>query len=760
MRLRRLLVLPAFALLFVGTPVLATESTDPPPVTTTDVPVAPAQTVDAGWQSKATPVDATLVGVTWKGDAKTTFTVEVRDSEGLWSAATALDSGNETDPGTKDAERAATVPTHGSEPVWVGTDAQAVRVKVTDGSATDVSVAAVDSQPNGVPAGSAGALGTIAPQLGGPERYLFAGALVAVALLLIAVAMGWSPWRRRRRTLLLAALGLLVLSACVPPAPPSPPGNGDVMPAMTTRAQWGARPFACSAVDYAPRLKFAVVHHTVNSNSYGPGDSPAIVRAIQSYELDALGYCDIAYNFLVDRFGQIFEGRAGGVDKPVIGGHAGGFNTASTGVAIIGDYTRINAPAAQWNSLVHLLRWRLSVARINPAAGFSTTVLSSPCNCQQWPVGTNITLPSAIVGHRDVDQTACPGNTFYPQLPALRDQVQSGIVIPPLAPAVEVSFGAAVSPTPGKMQVLGRTPAGTVTTASFDGSAWQPWQDIGGTSTSKIVAASPAPGQIVAATRGTDNAYWTATYDGTTWSAWTSRGGSWTSDPALVADSSGKLVLVGRAADKSASWSSFSAGAWTAWTSLGGTWTSDPELVADGAGHVFLFLRGTDLSFITATFSAGAWSGWTFLGGSLASDPSAAVDGSGRVHLFGRGTDDFLWTRLYDGAWGGWSALGERLTSDPESATDTEGSVHVAARVGDTLIRVRQFRASWGGWTTLGYGATSDPALASDGAGGIFLLTQVGGDTAMAIKYQAGAWGPWWSLGSQQLKSVRGAPAG
>ncbi len=190
MRLRRLLLLPAFALLFLGAPVFATESTDPPPATTSEVPVAPDQTVAPGWESEPTPVDATLVGVTWQGDADAAFTVEVRDSDGLWSAATPLEGGNETDSGTADAAGAAAKPTHGSEPVWVGTDAQAVRVKVTDGSVGDVSVAAVDSQPSGAPDGSAGALGSIAPQLDGPERYLFAGALIVVALLLIAFAFG------------------------------------------------------------------------------------------------------------------------------------------------------------------------------------------------------------------------------------------------------------------------------------------------------------------------------------------------------------------------------------------------------------------------------------------------------------------------------------------------------------------------------------------------------------------------------------------
>jgi hypothetical protein len=283
------------------------------------------------------------------------------------------------------------------------------------------------------PSGAAGAASGILAPLDGPDRYAFAAVLLAVAVLLGAVALGWSPWRRRsrRRTLLLLALGSLVLVACVPPRPPAPPGDGGTQPAITPRSAWGARGFSCAGGPVsAPALKFAVVHHTAGSNNYGPGDTPAILRGIQAYHMDALGYCDIAYNFLIDKYGQIFEGRDGGITNPIIGGHSGGFNTASVGVALVGDLTGASAPPAEWNSLVSLLRWRLSVAGINPSAGFTTTAASSPCNCVRWGPGTIVGFPSAIVGHRDLDTTSCPGNAFYPNLPALRDQVQSGIVPP------------------------------------------------------------------------------------------------------------------------------------------------------------------------------------------------------------------------------------------------------------------------------------------------------------------------------------------
>jgi len=443
--MRRLLIIPAALLVLLGGPVLATESTAPPPATTDEVPVAPAdQTVSDGWTSPETPVDANLVGVTWDGDPAAEFSVEVRGADGTWTKPTQVgaDADNQAEPGTQDAVGAAQHPaTTASEPVWIGNDATAVRVVLDSGVASNVTLATVDAEPAATPGGAAAAVAGLLPIVDGPSRYLFAGALFALAGLLVAIALGWSPWRRRKpgRTAALLALGALLIVACRPVAPPPPPPipSGAVQPGMIMRAQWGARPFGTGPVacpggpEYAYGLRFAVVHHTVNSNNYSPSDSYAMMRAIQSYHMNVNGYCDIAYNFIVDKHGQLFEARAGGITQPVIGGHAGGFNTASVGIALLGDYSNIRATTAQWNVLVHLLRWRLSVGRVDPAQGYLHNVAASPCNCQNWPPGTWVWFPNAIVTHRDVDRTACPGSAFYAQLATLRSQVQSGIVIPP-----------------------------------------------------------------------------------------------------------------------------------------------------------------------------------------------------------------------------------------------------------------------------------------------------------------------------------------
>ena len=146
--------------------------------------------------------------------------------------------------------------------------------------------------------------------------------------------------------------------------------------------------------------------------------------------MDTLGYCDIAYNFLVDNAGKIYEGRAGGTTSPVIGAHTGGFNTQSVGVALIGDFTSAQPTGAAYNSLVNLLRWRLSVAGVDPSKPFSTRAQSSPCGCVRWADGTIVTFPVSILAHRDLDFTSCPGDAFFPRMDQLRSAVKAGMSAP------------------------------------------------------------------------------------------------------------------------------------------------------------------------------------------------------------------------------------------------------------------------------------------------------------------------------------------
>ena len=115
-------------------------------------------------------------------------------------------------------------------------------------------------------------------------------------------------------------------------------------------------------------LRFAVVHHTAGSSSYGPEESAAIVRGIELYHVKANGWNDIGYNFLVDRYGQVFEGRGGGMQRNVIGAHAAGFNTGSVGIAVLGTYSAKAPTREAEDALGKLLAWRLDVGHVDPAS--------------------------------------------------------------------------------------------------------------------------------------------------------------------------------------------------------------------------------------------------------------------------------------------------------------------------------------------------------------------------------------------------------
>src|SRR5205085_10459880 len=122
---------------------------------------------------------------------------------------------------------------------------------------------------------------------------------------------------------------------------------------------------------YADGVHLVFIHHTAGSNSYSASQSASIVRAIMLYHVQANGWNDIGYNFLVDKYGQIFEGRYGGMTRPVIGAHAEGFNTGSVGVALIGSYNSRAPSAAARVALENLLAWRLDVAHVDPRSSLT-----------------------------------------------------------------------------------------------------------------------------------------------------------------------------------------------------------------------------------------------------------------------------------------------------------------------------------------------------------------------------------------------------
>lgn len=192
------------------------------------------------------------------------------------------------------------------------------------------------------------------------------------------------------------------------------------MPAVVTRAQWGANESLrkCSP-SYSSTIKAAAVHHTAGTNSYTAAQAPGIVRGIYAYHTQTLGWCDVGYNFMVDKFGTVYEGRFGGVAKAVRGAHAGGFNDKTFGVSALGNYELVPAPSAMVSSISRVIGWKLASFGDNPRG--STTLVSAGGGTARYSAGTTVNVP-VVLGHRDVGQTACPGKNLYSQLGTIRAQ--------------------------------------------------------------------------------------------------------------------------------------------------------------------------------------------------------------------------------------------------------------------------------------------------------------------------------------------------
>lgn len=195
------------------------------------------------------------------------------------------------------------------------------------------------------------------------------------------------------------------------------PGTG--APTFITREEWNADTVDTSRLSYAKELKAICIHHTGGSNTYTAAQSPQVVRGMFTYHTKTLGWADLGYNVVVDKYGQIFEGRAGGLHRNVAGAHARGFNTGSCGISVMGDYMDIPVPTAALNAIATVAAWKL-------ASTFTQDVYGT----ETWTVTTSNVKRSGtfsmphLFAHRDVNYTDCPGDTYYGQLPELRSLVQ------------------------------------------------------------------------------------------------------------------------------------------------------------------------------------------------------------------------------------------------------------------------------------------------------------------------------------------------
>lgn len=426
--MRRLLVLCAIAAAGVVALPAHAQSTPEPRVDTLDVTAPDAPAPPGYTKNLAVPdADVSLVGLRWDGDRDARFRIETVSGDGQIDPGqvtgiedNGADTGTAEDLGAQARRGAQNV----SEGVWVDDPAQ-VRIRVLDGAVSDVDLVTVTtpSEQTDVAATAAGMMPRV---------------LLIVSLLGLGIAL-LNPKSRRRLTTL-SGLLIIMLAAGALVSATAPPVGAASQPGMVSRAGWGAdeglRLRNCpEGPSYAKRVDLMVIHHTVG----GPGGA-AEVRGIYAYHTIGRGYCDIAYNFLIGADGTIYEGRYGGIARTVIGAHATNFNTGSSGIALMGNYTSTTPSGAMQNQLVALLQWKMSVHNINPyAATTRYGVVIDP-----------------IISHRDAgaisgDGTSCPGNGAYGLLGWIRALVRPGVFYgSPYGAVDEVS-----RPSPNEVKVAG-----------------------------------------------------------------------------------------------------------------------------------------------------------------------------------------------------------------------------------------------------------------------------------------------------------------
>lgn len=172
-------------------------------------------------------------------------------------------------------------------------------------------------------------------------------------------------------------------------------------------------------------LRAMVVHHTAtNTAPYAQADVPSILRGFWRYHVETRKWCDVAYNFFVDRFGTLWEGRQGGITRAILGGHTYGFNSETTSVAQVGNFQETTTPWAMTAATRKLVGWKLGLHGIDPAGRTTLTnrtggTIKGVANGGQVPVPT-------VPGHRDLGTTSCPGDHSYDTLPYVRAQSRTG----------------------------------------------------------------------------------------------------------------------------------------------------------------------------------------------------------------------------------------------------------------------------------------------------------------------------------------------
>lgn len=239
----------------------------------------------------------------------------------------------------------------------------------------------------------------------------------------------------------------------------APAPDGVAPPPIILRETWDDGSAAPRGEPSVGTVETAFIHHTVGTNDYAPEESADIVMSIARYHRDQNGWDDIGYNLLVDRFGQVFEGRAGGLDQAIVGAHAQGWNSVSVGIACIGNFAAEPLPSAARDALTQLVAWKLSLHGV-PVSG-RVALTSGGGSANRYPRGEVVEF-ERISGHRDGDQTECPGGALYGALGDLRARAVAIAPAPQAPPPAALTIARTASriAVGGEARVRGKAAPG------------------------------------------------------------------------------------------------------------------------------------------------------------------------------------------------------------------------------------------------------------------------------------------------------------
>ena len=360
-----------------------------------------------------------LVGVVWESaDAELRGQVQVRTRSTetkKWSAWQEIESHSDDvpDPGSSEP---GVVPAHGSTaPLWVGAS-DGVEVQVLPEETSERSSATGSALPDGMRLELVDPGAEPAPETTASDQHLSERAAESSAANAPLAAPGAKEIPAET-----AATADTAATAGTAPSSATGTVRGATAkhigprPGIVTRAGWGAdESLREREFRYTSTVKAAFVHHSASGNGYSCSEAPAVIRSIYRYHVKSSGWRDIGYNFLVDKCGKIYEGRASGVARAVMGAHTLGFNSDTMGIAVLGTFTSAAPAKAALDGVAKLTAWKLGLFGRNPGG---TTTLTSGGG--KYAAGTKVKM-KVVSGHRDGFATSCPGAKLYAKLGTIR----------------------------------------------------------------------------------------------------------------------------------------------------------------------------------------------------------------------------------------------------------------------------------------------------------------------------------------------------